>query len=378
MKIVYCLNGLSVLGGRETIICTKADYLSSIGHDVSILLDDHLPINDKLSIDKSVTVLDCGLGYSGIRTHFPWNIPAVLIKKVRHKRMLAGFLRKNKPDIVIFVSGESYVFLPFIKGPWATIREMHSNVDPEAYLGGKGLKGVFTRLKIDLINRKYDRVVVLTQGEKNIYKYQQNISVIPNPIRFHDDYGSAPQPAGTNQVISIGRLEEAKGFHHLIRSARAVVDRYPDVHFVLYGDGPMKEVLLSSVSDYHLDDNFFLKGTVSNIQQELQQSLFLVHTSVCETFSLVVLEAMACGIPVISFDCPFGPREIIDDGVTGYLVPPGDEKTLIERICFLIENPDIRKRMSQSALKKAAQYSIERIMGEWADLFNRLSANKKR
>ena len=114
------------------------------------------------------------------------------------------------------------------------------------------------------------------------------------------------------------------------------------------------------------------------IQQELQQSLFLVHTSVCETFSLAVLEAMACGIPVISFDCPFGPREIIDDGVTGYLVPPGDEKTLVERICFFIEHPDIRKRMCQSALKKAAQYSIERIMGEWVDLFNRLSVNKKR
>ena len=378
MKIVYCLYGLSVLGGRETIICTKANYLSSTGHDVSILLDDHLPINDKLSIDKNVTVLDCGIGYSSIRRRFPWNIPAVLVKKVRHKRILADYLSKNKPDIVIFVSGESYVILPFIKGPWATIREMHSNVDPEAYLGGKGLKGVFTRLKMDLVNRKYDRVVVLTQGEKKIYKYQQNISVIPNPIRFHDGFGSAPQPAGTNQVISIGRLEEAKGFHHLIRSARTVVDRHPDVHFVLYGDGPMKEVLLSSVSDYHLDDNFYLRGTVSNIQQELQQSLFLVHTSVCETFSLAVLEAMACGIPVISFDCPFGPREIIDDGVTGYLVPPGDEKTLVERICFLIENPDIRKRMSQSALKKAAQYSIERIMGEWVDLFNRLSVNKKR
>ncbi len=377
MKIVYCLYSLSVLGGRETIICSKANYLSSIGHDVSILLDDHLPINDKLSIDKSVTVLYCGIGYSGIRAHFPWNIPAVLIKKVHHKRMMTGFLCKNKPDIVIFVSGESYAFLPFIKGPWATIRETHSNVDPEAYLGGKGLKGVFARLKIDFINRKYDRVVVLTQGEKSIYKYQQNISVIPNPIRFHEDHGSVSQHAGANQVISIGRLEEGKGFHYLIRSARTVVDRHPDVHFVLYGDGPMKGVLLSSVSDYHLDDNFFLRGTTSSIQQELQQSLFLVHTSVFETFSLVVLEAMACGIPVIAFDCPFGPREIIDDGVTGYLVPPGDEKTLIERICYLIENPDIRKRMSQSAMKKATQYSIEKIMGKWVDLFHLLSANEE-
>jgi glycosyltransferase involved in cell wall biosynthesis len=130
----------------------------------------------------------------------------------------------------------------------------------------------------------------------------------------------------------------------------------------------------------NINGHIFMPGYIPNsdLPYIYNAALAFLYTSLRECFGIPLLEAMACGIPVISFDCPFGPREIIDDGVTGYLVPPGDEKTLVERICFLIEHPDIRKRMSQSALKKAAQYSIERIMGEWVDLFNRLSVNKKR
>lgn len=305
---------------------------------------------------------------------FPRNIPILISKRFQHYKALNYFCQKNKPDVVISACGESWHILPFVKGPWIIIREMHS--EPTEYMASKSCWSVIKRFKINYFNKKYDQVVVLTKSEKELYKKIKNSCVIPNPVRFHSF--TRDESHEDKFIISIGRLAEVKNHSSLLHAAKAVVERHPNWHFELYGEGPLKDALLSKNISMDLEKRFFLRENTSDIQSKLQQSSLLVHTSRFETFSLVILEAFACGVPVVAYDCPFGPREIIDNGITGFLVPLGDERALVEKICYLLERPETRKRMSDAALKKAAQYDINYIAPIWIALFNSLISKKQK
>lgn len=376
MKIIYCLQNLSLLGGTESIISTKASHFSDLGHDVTILLDDHLTISPLLTINPSVHIVDCGIQYFDNHKPFPWNIPVIISKHFKQYKALKCFCQKNKPDVIVSVCGQSWRILPFVRGPWIIIREMHSDAEPRAYMNRNSWWSAIKRFKMNYYNKKYDQVVVLTKGEKELYGSPTNTCVIPNPVRFHSC--GRERSHENNLVISIGRLDELKNHSSLLRAAKAVVERYPDSRFELYGEGPSRIALLSEIISLNLENRFFLRNNTSDIQTKLLHSSLLVHTSRFETFSLAILEALACGVPVIAYDCPFGPREIIDNGITGFLVPFGDENALVERICYLLERPDIRKRMSEEAFNKAAQFDIKRIAPLWISMFNSLILKKQK
>ena len=119
-------------------------------------------------------------------------------------------------------------------------------------------------------------------------------------------------------------------------------------------------------------DCIFIHEPTSEIIAKYQESSIYIMSSRYEGFGMVLLEAMACGIPCVSFDCPYGPSDIIHDGEDGFLVKHLDTTALAERICYLIENPEIRKEMGEKAKRNIKRYSRENVMAQWTELFNHL------
>lgn len=162
----------------------------------------------------------------------------------------------------------------------------------------------------------------------------------------------------------------------MIRAFRIVVDNHPDWILEIYGEGYERTMLQNLIEELHLENNVRLCGSTSQMQEMMVEALCFVLSSIYEGLPLVMLEAMSCGLPVVSYDCPCGPKDIITDGVDGYLVPAGDERMLAEKICSLIENPAKRAEMGAEAVKKSENYSVDKIIPMWMELFERLVAEK--
>lgn len=171
------------------------------------------------------------------------------------------------------------------------------------------------------------------------------------------------------KAISIGRLSYEKRFDILINIWAEVVKKHSDWLLEIYGDGELKENLIRQIQDLKLENNIFLKGFSKEVDKELTNSSIYIMTSQIESFGLVLIEAASCGVPVIAFSGSDGPEEIIKNGVNGFLCEKMNCADMINKIIYLIENKDIRKKIGKNAreftLKK---YSEEKVMKKWLEL----------
>ena len=161
----------------------------------------------------------------------------------------------------------------------------------------------------------------------------------------------------------MGRLVEQKGIPDLIEIWRIVNSRYPDWQLDVFGNGEME-----SIPDIKL----FVHPPTANITKEYINSSMLLMTSIYEPFGLVLPEAMSCGLPVVAFDCPYGPAEIITNGVDGFLVKNRDIKRYVDSVCQLIESPGLRQTMGAAGIKASQRYQADKIMPQWKQLFEHL------
>lgn len=149
--------------------------------------------------------------------------------------------------------------------------------------------------------------------------------------------------------------------------------KHPDWHLDLYGDGDIKDIPWTEEKQQQI--NIHVHKPDSDIFSRYMESSIFVLTSVYEPFGLVMPEAMSCGLPVVAFDCPSGPANIITDGIDGYLIKNRDISLFAEKLCLLIENPQLRQTMGNAAVQSSQKYSVERIMPQWMNLFNELVPN---
>lgn len=380
MKIVYCVNSIKYLGGIQRVTIVKANALASIpSNDVYIVVADNKggvmlsPLSDK------VHLVDLNVNYyeDDWKSKF-YVIKGIIIKRIEHKKKLKAFLNQLQPDVVISVGLSEKNFLPLIKGPWLKIREFHFERNYRLDLAQSFFQrvvAVLGNLCDSFFLKKYDKIVSLTKEdvEKN-WKGFDNIAVVPNPITVN-----VSQVAELKQkrVVALGRLSPQKNFASLIRAFKLVVAVHPDWELIIYGDGSQKGMLLKLVEDLGLKNNVKLPGYTGNITQALLDSSIFALSSVFEGFPLVILEAMACGVPVVSYACPCGPRDLIREGVDGFLVPVNNEKLMAERLNFLIENENARIKAGRSAKIRSMDFSLDNVTRIWMDLFNTLLQSKK-
>ena len=376
MVIVYCTDSLNIVGGVPAVTVRKANALAAIpGNTVWIVTccDDSL----LSSFPLSENVFLRGFKVSNDLS-FPMNLFLFLWQVICLRRKLNVLFRQINPDIVVSTPRFEKWIVASLRGKWSKVIEYHATKHFRVMKADSPGKRIMAHLS-DFFNygvnaRCFDRIVVSTHEEKETcWKGNKKVSVIPNPASMPLAQGSL---LDTKRVIAIGRLVYEKNFASLIRAFAYVAERFPDWKLDILGDGPYRQSLENQILRSSLEDSVFLHGTQTNLPDWLSKSSIFVMTSLYEGLPLVMLEAINHGLPVVTYDFSCGPRDVITDGLNGFLVPGCDEKALASRICQLIEDEELRKRMGAAAFERAKDFSTEKIMKMWMSLFKELLSLK--
>ena len=219
------------------------------------------------------------------------------------------------------------------------------------------------------IENKSDIIVTLTHGDANSWK-TKNTVVIPNIVDLHNtEYSQHKEKT----AIFVGRFTYQKGLERMLEAWKNVVSKRNDWMLKLVGEGEQKEYLIQLCKKLGITDNVIFAPATKDIAKEYIKSSLFLFTSRFEGFSLVLIEAMQCGVPCVSFDCPYGPSDIIDNNVNGYLIENGNVEEFAKATLKLIEDDELRKKMGEAAIEKAKQYLPENIMPKWIELFNNIT-----
>jgi glycosyltransferase involved in cell wall biosynthesis len=221
-----------------------------------------------------------------------------------------------------------------------------------------------------------DAVTTVTEADARAYRGRLRLP----GVRIEAVPNSVPAPSvapanGTGKwVVAAGRLTRVKRYDLLIEAFTKVVAVRPDWRLRIYGSGDEKEALRDLINERNLHNHVFLMGTVSPLEPEWVKGSVAAVTSRAETFGMTIVEAMRCGLPVVSTDCPHGPGEIIRDGVDGRLVPTGDANAVAEALLGLIKNDGLRSTMGHAALRNSARFDPAGIAARHEALFTELIA----
>jgi glycosyltransferase involved in cell wall biosynthesis len=222
--------------------------------------------------------------------------------------------------------------------------------------------------------KKYDRFIVLTQGNIAEWHGLDNIEVIPNPLPFNPSVISTCE---NKRVITVGRFVYQKGYDYLVDVWKQINNLHPDWHLVIYGTGPDEELIKRLILQKEVK-NISIHPPVKDIAAEYSASSIYVLTSRFEGFGMVLIEAMSCGLPCVSFDCPCGPSDIITDGTEGFLIPSYDIKTFVSKLSELMSDNHLRRGMGRQGRQNIDRYKPEQICNQWRLLFNQLITEEKK
>ena len=237
-------------------------------------------------------------------------------------------------------------------------------------------------LAADLTRRypKLDALAVLTHDDFRDYgevlaSGSARIVLIPNAL---PELEGDPSPLSNPLVVAAGRLTPQKGFDRLIPAFARVVERRPDWKLRIYGAGPKLNRYRELIFEHELYNNVALMGRAQELGREFSKASVFALSSRFEGLPMVLLEAMSKRLPIVSFDCPTGPRQVITHGHDGLLVPNGDVEAFASALLELIEDDDKRQRLGTAAYETARRYDIEVIGRQWADFLRELAATKAR
>lgn len=379
MKILYYLPSLYTSGGLERIIVFKANYFANHLPDAQVILVTSEQLNKPSFFPLSENVKHIDLN---VCIDYPFD-QSSLLKLFRFPSLYRKFknrflkiLEQEMPDIVISTIRREINFLPLLKDGSIKVAELHVTKDFYHPNFPKGMSR-FLRERKDRVRLKklklMDAVVFLTAQEKSFWPELSNVHVIPNPLVLRPKGVSTCQ---AKQVIAVGRYVPQKGFDLLIEAWSIVNASYPDWVLKIYGDGNPVE-LQDQIDRLNLTESCKLKPSTTVIEEKYCDSSIFVLSSRYEGFGMVLVEAMACGLPSIAFDCPSGPSEIIRDGIDGFLVENGSVEEMAKRICSLIKDDLLRKEMGERAQLNSARFHMENIAAQWKDLFESFGKNTK-
>jgi len=367
MKIVCVFHSLALWGGIERILTDKMNWLAAQGHEVTIVTTDQGTHDLPYELDPRVVLADLAISfhhqyrYKGVRRLFDlWQ---------RHRlfrRKLKELLRRLQPDVLVCTTTCYADVLVSLKGRVPLVVESHTMC---RRFVDEGRLRTLRRWWLMRKLRRADVLVALTEGDAAEWRrYIRRVEVIPNMV--HAPLTTVQASLIAYRVVFVGRLEAQKQIDHLVTVWRIVQQHHPDWTLSIYGDGSQREWLLKQVERNNLHINIF--SPQPNIFDAYAEASVLVLTSAFEPFGLVMPEAMLCGLPVVAYDCPFGPRTIITDGVDGFLVPPDDIETFARRLESLMTDEPLRRRMGAAAISSARRFLPEQVMPQWVELFSKL------
>lgn len=376
MKLLYCIRATYNPGGMERVLLNKVSYLvKEKGWEVVIVTTDQQGRSPFYPFPKGVRMVDLGINYADYNDkNVLIKITGYLRRRRIHKKRLTKLLRQEWPDIVVSLYPSESSFIPDIKDESKKVLELHFCKFFRLQYRRTGVLGLIDRWRTkqdEKIVRRFDRFVVLTEEDKTYWGNLPNIAVIPNAAKL-PPHGYSSLSA--QRVIAVGRLDYQKGFDRLVRAWSVVQkdERFIDWHLDIFGQGEWHDMLQQMIRENGLQNTCSIHPPTNFIFDEYEKSSLIVMTSNYEGFGMVLVEAMACGVPAISFNCTCGPRDIIRDGDNGLLVKDGDIEGLANAMMRLMEDESLRKKMGAEARKVVDAYSEEEIMTKWVDLFTSL------
>lgn len=375
MKITYIYTALVTRGGADRVITNKANWLAEHGYDVMIITDTQMGRAPVYPLSSKVVLHDLAIDFS---LEYGHSLPVRAwwyFKLMRqYRRKLKEALLKRQSDIVITTLGRDLDFLTKINDGSVKLGESHIARQFSRNFHLMEQKGGLHKMIAKIWRKKQERdvsrldtLVLLTQEDANSWEGVTKTFVIPNPTPFYPEKSSSCE---SHKAICVGRLNEQKGYEYLFDAWAIVSRRHPDWVLNAYGSGEIKEQLQERINEKGISNTLILNEPTSDIIDKYLESSIYIMSSRFEGFPMVLLEAMSCGLPCVSFDCPNGAKDIIEDGRNGFLVEYLNVNALAESICKLIEDESLRKMLGQTAKEDVMMYLPDSIMKLWIDLFN--------
>lgn len=383
MKLAFLCNNMKSTNGVERVLSQRLSLLAESGEfDVYLITYNQYGAPFSFSISDKVHYVDLATRFLNGCTYHGWfQYLDRFISKIKYKQAVRSCFTSIDPDVITCVDIH-FADLEVVLGlsiNAVKVVECHCGLsayydDLNKYTYDRRNKE--RKIKDKLIDsvRKFDRIVVMTEAERKDWGGGDKVVCIPNMLVSYPECLSE-HSVTHHRVISVGRYAYQKGYDLLIEAWKLIQEKYSDWTLEIYGshDGDMGNFeQLQQMVDIYKMSNVYLHQTTNDVYSKYAESDFYVMSSRFESFGLVLIEAMSCGLPVISFDCLFGPRSIVDDGKTGILVPPTDVKKLAESICYMIEHPDERIRMGQKAREVVTKYKPETIISIWRNFYQSL------
>lgn len=371
MKILYICDALAIYGGIERVLIEKANWLVEHGgHEVCLLTVNQGAHPVSFPLHPDVTYVDLNIQfYQQYRLPF-WKR---LVKNRQLHRLfcerLSGRIRAMSPDIIDCTRLDFIRDVLKVKGTAPLVFESHSTRLASRFEEDGWLR----RLHIwylQLAVRKTQMVVALTNGDADEWrKLTPRVCVIPNVVHLNESGSYSDCTA--RSAIFVGRFSKQKDVGSLLRIWALVHQRHPDWCLHIYGGyGEDQDAILSDIKQ--MDANIQVHEPTSDIMERYKESSILLLTSRYEPFGLVLPEAMSCGLPVVAFDCPYGPAEIISDGTDGFLLSERNCEEFADMVCLLMDNMDLRAKMGKAGVAASKRYDISRMMPLWQRLFEKL------
>ena len=421
MSIIYLIAGTFNAGGMERVLTQKANWLVRNGYEVTIVTTDQRGRKPYFPLDDRIQTYDLGINYDADNGHMWSKLVHYPIRQRKHKRRLSALLMRLHADVVICMFNNDVSFVYKIKDGSRKILEIHFSKNKKLQYGRHGLWALADRWRTwqeERIVREYDRFIVLTHEDRQLWGDLPNICVIPNAIT-----GKPIQRATLThkRVLAVGRLDWQKGFDTLLNIWKEINEddtlRYEDANLNpnlngnenedvnenedgnpnlnenanenedkksggtgltecqngwkldVIGDGPLREALQEQVARLGLQDSVRLLRPTDNIQRAYLNASILVMTSRYEGLPMVLLEAQACGLPIVAFACQCGPRDVIHDGIDGYLIENRDEKRFADCLLKLMDNEALRQQMGAAAVTSSNAFAEDRVMASWEKVF---------
>jgi len=363
LKILFITDQLYKPGGIERVLSLKANYMAAeYKWDISILTTEQKDKKAYFELNSKINLLDIDINYNRDKSYFSFEN---LKKLPKHLFELRKTIKKIKPDYVISVSfGLDFYCLPFIGNSVKKIKEFHSSRFYDFHQN-RSIKQKW-KLKIRAyIENKYNRLIILNPGEKQYYK-NKNISIIPNPA---PDFKGGAAKLDTKKVMAAGRIAPVKGFDKLIAAWQLVITKHSEWTLDIFGDDYLgtSEKLNEMIVARGLENSVRLMGTTPDIVSEMKNYSLYLMTSKTECFPMVLLEAMSVGLPVVSFDCPTGPKYILLEEQAELLVPDQDIEVFANQVSRLITSKSARLNYGKQAQKVAKEFNLDRTMEMWKD-----------
>lgn len=379
-KIVYCTPALYSAGGTERVVSLKANYFADVlGYDVTIIVTEGKNSNSFFHLSDKVEVINLGLNFEEI-----WNVSFIekvflyLKKQRKYKKLLKRELMRIRPDITITTLRREINFINEINDGSRKIGEQHlsrSNyrrTDPRFTNICEKFFYRWWKNRIVYSLTKLDKLVVLTPDAASEWTEVKNIIMIPDPLPIKVESCCT---TSSKRVITIGRYSYEKGYDLLLKVWSIVEKKFSDWQLDIFAMGdPTPYVKM--MDDLSIDKKrCHLNSSVVDVEDEYMKSSILVQPSRTEGFGLVIVEAMSCGLPVVSFDCENGPRSVITNGEDGFLIPPFDVEMFANSLMRLMSDDDLRESMGEKGKQNSQRYDIDIVGQQWKQLFDELMQN---